>query len=129
MTFQRYHKGANKGLSVKLIPHFLPPKLNLLFIKYMLLVRPVQSFIVGLHENIDVAQQYMYIWAIQRNVAMDGQDVSHLVPTTFLEYTNLNLGIADYRHLATYFGSAIKQNYCTKFPIDETSGHSLTMAA
>jgi hypothetical protein len=41
MTFQRYHKGANVGLSIKLIPHFLPPKLNLLFIEYMLFVRSV----------------------------------------------------------------------------------------
>jgi hypothetical protein len=29
MTFQRYHKGANAGRPVKLIPHFLPPELNL----------------------------------------------------------------------------------------------------
>jgi hypothetical protein len=36
----------------------------------MLLVRLVQSFIVGLHGNIDVAQQYMNIWAIQRDAAM-----------------------------------------------------------
>jgi hypothetical protein len=25
MIFQRYHKGVNTGLPVKLIPHFLPP--------------------------------------------------------------------------------------------------------
>jgi hypothetical protein len=65
MTFQRYHKGANVGPPVKLIPHFLPSKLNLLFIEYMLLVRPVQSFIAGLRGNIDAAQQYMNVWAIQ----------------------------------------------------------------
>jgi hypothetical protein len=41
MTFQRYHKGANAGSPVKLIPCFLPPEPNLLFIEYMLLVRPV----------------------------------------------------------------------------------------
>jgi hypothetical protein len=41
MTFQRYHKGANAESPIKLIPHFLPPQLNLLFIEYMLLVRPV----------------------------------------------------------------------------------------
>jgi hypothetical protein len=66
----------------------------------------------------------MNLWAIQRDVAMDGEDVSRLVATAFLEYANLDLGIADYRHLAAYFGGAIKQNYCTKFPIDETLGHS-----
>jgi hypothetical protein len=56
MTFQRYHKGANARPPVKLIPRFLPPELNLLFIEYMLLVRPVQSFIAGLRGNIDAAQ-------------------------------------------------------------------------
>jgi hypothetical protein len=39
---------------------------------------------------------------------MDGKDVSHLVAITFLEYANLDLGIANYRHLAVYFGGAIK---------------------
>ncbi len=47
----------------------------------------------------------------------------------FLEHANLNLGIADYRHLAAYFGDAIKQNYCMEFPIDKTLGHSSTTAA
>jgi hypothetical protein len=60
---------------------------------------------------------------------MDGEDVSHLVATAFLERANLDLRITDYRHLAAYFGSAIKQSYCTKFPIDETSGHSSSTAA
>jgi hypothetical protein len=55
---------------------------------------------------------------------MDGGNVSHLVATAFLKYANLELGIADYRHLAVYFGNAIKQSYCTKFPIEETSRHS-----
>jgi hypothetical protein len=68
----------------------------------------------------------MNIRAIQRNAAMDGGDVSRVVATTFLEYANLDLKIAYYRHLAAYFGGAIKQSYCTKFPIDETSGHSST---
>jgi hypothetical protein len=129
MTFQRYHKGANAGPPVKLIPRFLPQELNLLFIEYLLLVRPVQSFIAGLSENVDAAQQHMNLWAIQRDAAMDGEDVSCLVATAFLKYANLDLGIADYRHLAAYFGGAIKQSYCTKFPIDETSGHSLATAA
>jgi hypothetical protein len=48
---------------------------------------------------------------------------------TFLEYLNLDLGIMDYRHLVAYFGNTIKQSYCTKFPIDETSGHSSATAA
>jgi hypothetical protein len=61
MTFQRYHKDANAGHPVKLIPCFLPPELNSLVIKYMLLVRPVESFIVGLRGNIDAARQYMDI--------------------------------------------------------------------
>jgi hypothetical protein len=65
MTFQRYHKGANAGWPVKLIPRFQPPKLNSLFIEYMLLVRPMESFIMGLRGNIDVARQYMDLWAIQ----------------------------------------------------------------
>jgi hypothetical protein len=129
MTFQRYHKGANAGPPVKLIPHFLPQELNLLFIEYLLLVRPVQLFIAGLSGNVDAAQQHMNLWAIQRDVAMDGEDVSRLVATAFLEYANLDLGIADYRHLVAFFGGAIKQNYCTKFPIDETSGHSSAKAA
>jgi hypothetical protein len=129
MTFQRYHKGTNAGRPIKLIPHFLPSELNLLFIEYMLLVGPVQSFIAGLHGNVDAARQYMDLWAIQRDAAMDGEDVSRLVATAFLEHANLDLGIADYRHLATYFGGAIKQSYCTEFPIDETSGHSSTTAA
>ncbi len=41
MIFQRYHKGANAGPLVKLIPRFLPLKLASLFVEYMLLVRPV----------------------------------------------------------------------------------------
>ncbi len=41
MTFQRYHKGANARPPIKLIPRFLPQELNLLFIEYLLLVRPV----------------------------------------------------------------------------------------
>ncbi len=112
-----------------MIPRFLPQELNLLFIEYLLLVRPVQSFIAGLSGNVDVAQQHMNLWAIQRDAAMDGEDVSRLVATAFLEYANLDLGIADYRHLAAYFGGAIKQSYCTEFPIDETSGHSSATAA
>ncbi len=129
MTFQRYHKDANAGPPVKLIPRFLPQELNLLFIEYMLLVRLVQSFIVGLSGNVDAAKQYMNLWAVQRDAAMDGEDVSRLVATAFLEYANLDLGITDYRHLVAFFGGAIKQNYCTEFPIDETSGHSSAMAA
>jgi hypothetical protein len=109
MTFQRYHNSANARPPVKLIPRFLPPKLASLFVEYMLMVRPVQSFIAGLRGNIDVAQQYMNVWAIERDTAMDGGDVSSLVATTFLEHANLDLGIADYRHLAAYFGGSIKQ--------------------
>ncbi len=60
---------------------------------------------------------------------MNGEDVSRLVAIAFLEHANLDLGIADYRHLAAYFGGAIEQSYCTEFPIDETSGHSSTTAA
>ncbi|CAK9228751.1 unnamed protein product [Sphagnum troendelagicum] len=67
-----------------------------------------RSFIVGLSGNVDAAQQHMNLWAIQRDAAMDGEDVSRLVATAFLEYANLDLGIADYRHLAAYFGGAIK---------------------
>jgi hypothetical protein len=89
----------------------------------------MQSFIAGLRGNIDTAQQYMNLWAIQRDAAMDGENVSRLVATAFLEYANLDLGIADYRHLAAYFSSAIKQSYCTEFPIDKTSGHSSATAA
>ncbi len=129
MTFQRYHKGANAGSPVKLIPRFLPPQLNLLFTEYMLLVRPVQSFIAGLRGNMDAARQYMNLWAIERDATMDGEDVSRLVAGAFLEHANIDIGIADYRHLAAYFGGAIKQSYCTKFPIDETSGHSSATAA
>jgi len=129
MTFQRYHKGANVGRPVKLTPRFLPPELNSLFIEYMLLVRSVQSFIAGLRGNIDATRQHMDLWVIQRDVAMDGEDVSRLVTTAFLERANLDLGIADYRHLAAYFGSAIKQSYCMKFPIDEMSRPSSTTAA
>jgi hypothetical protein len=90
----------------------------------MLLVRPVESFLAGLRGNIDAALQYMNIWAMERDAAMDGGDVSNLVAVAFLEHANLDLGIVDYCHLATYFGGAIKQSYCTEFPIDETSGHS-----
>jgi hypothetical protein len=60
---------------------------------------------------------------------MDGEDVSRFVADAFLEHVNIDIGIADYRHLAAYFGGAIKQSYCTKFPIDETSGHSSATAA
>jgi len=71
----------------------------------------------------------MDLWAIQQDVAIDGEDVSRLMTTAFLEHVNMDLGIADYRHLTAYFGGAIKQSYCTEFPIDETSGHSSTTAA
>jgi hypothetical protein len=74
----------------------------------MLLVRLVQSFIAGLRGNIDAARQHMDLWAIQRNVAMDGEDVSCLVTMAFLEHTNLDLGIANYCHVAAYFGGAMK---------------------
>jgi hypothetical protein len=67
----------------------------------MLLVRPVQSFIAGLPGNINAAQQYMNVWAIQRDAAMEGRHVSRLVAAGFLEHANLDLGIADYRHLTT----------------------------
>jgi hypothetical protein len=90
----------------------------------MLLVRPVQLFIVGLRGNIDVVQQYMILLAIQQDVAMASENVSRLVAIAFLEYANLDLGITDYRHLITYFGDTIKQNYCMEFPIDKTSRHS-----
>jgi hypothetical protein len=53
----------------------------------------------------------MNLWAIQRNKPIDGKNVFRLVATAFLEHANLDLGIADYCHLAAYFGSAIKQNY------------------
>jgi hypothetical protein len=71
----------------------------------------------------------MNVWAIQRDVAMEGGHVSHLVATGFLEHANLDLGIANYRHLVAYFGGTIKQYYCTKFPIDETLGQSSTTVA
>jgi hypothetical protein len=129
MTIQRYHKGTNAGRPVILISPFLPPEPNLLFIEYMLLVRLVQLFIAGMCGNIDAARQYMDLWAIQRDAAMDSEDVSRLVATAFLKHANLNLGIVDYRHLATYFGGAIKQSYCTEFPIDEISRHFSTMVA
>jgi hypothetical protein len=68
----------------------------------------------------------MNVWAIQRNAAMEGGHVSRLVAVGFLEHANLDLGITDYCHLVAYFGDAIKQSYCTEFPIDETSRHSST---
>jgi hypothetical protein len=71
----------------------------------------------------------MNLWAMQRDAAMDSEDVSRLVAMAFLKHANLDLRIADYRHLAAYFSGAIKHSYCTKFPIDETSGHSSTTAA
>ncbi len=89
----------------------------------------MQSFIASLRENIDTAQQYMNVWAIERDAAMNGEDISSLVATAFLEHANLDRGITDYRHLASYFGDAIKQSYCTEFPIDETSRHSSVTAA
>jgi hypothetical protein len=52
-----------------------------------------------------------------------------LVATAFLEYANLDPGIAHCHHFVVYFGDAIKQSYYTKFPIDETSRHSSTTAA
>jgi hypothetical protein len=92
-------------------------------------VRPKQSFIVGLCGNINATQQYMNIWVIQQNAAMDGQNVSHLVATAILEYANLDLRITNYHHLVANFGDTIKQSYCTEFPINETLGHSLAMTA
>jgi hypothetical protein len=89
----------------------------------------MQSFVAGLCGNMDVARQYMNLWAIEQDAAMDGEDVSRLVAGAFLEHANLDIGITDYHHLAAYFGGAIKQSYCTKFPIDETSGHSSATAA
>ncbi|CAK9208412.1 unnamed protein product [Sphagnum troendelagicum] len=77
----------------------------------MLLVRPVQSFIASLRGNNDAARQYMNLWTIQRDAAIDGKDVSRLVAMAFLEHANLDLGMADYRHLAAYFGGAIKKNH------------------
>jgi hypothetical protein len=71
----------------------------------------------------------MNIWAIQRDAAMDGRDIFRLVAAGFLEHANLDMGIVDYRHFTAYFSNAIKQSYCTKFPIDKTSGHSSGMAA
>jgi len=50
----------------------------------------------------------MNLWAVQRDATMDGEDVSRLVATAFLEHANLDLGLADYCHLAAYFNSAIK---------------------
>jgi len=89
----------------------------------------MQSFIVGLCGNINATQQYMNIWVIQRNAAMDGQNVSHLVATVILEYANLDLRITNYHHLVTNFGDTIKQSYYTEFPINETLGHSLATIA
>jgi hypothetical protein len=60
---------------------------------------------------------------------MEGGHVSRLVAAGFLEHANVDFGITDYHHLATYFDGAIKQSYCTKFPIDETLGHSSATAA
>jgi len=71
----------------------------------------------------------MNLWAIERDATMDGEDVSRLVAGAFLEHANIDIGIADYRHFAAYFGGAIKQSYCTEFPIDETSRHSSATAA
>jgi hypothetical protein len=68
----------------------------------MLLVRPVQSFVAGLCGNMDAAQKYMNLWAIERDAAMDGEDVSRLVAGAFLEHANLDIGITDYRHLVAY---------------------------
>jgi hypothetical protein len=79
--------------------------------------------------NIDAAQQYMNIWAIQRDVTMDVQNASRLVAIAFIECANLDLRIANYRHVVAYFHNAIKQSYCTEFPIDKTSGHSSTTIA
>jgi hypothetical protein len=78
---------------------------------------------------MDVARQYMNLWAIERDATMDGEDVSCLVAGAFLEHVNIDIGITDYRHFVAYFGCAIKQSYCTEFPIDETSRHSSAMAA
>jgi len=79
---------------------------------------PMPSFIVGLHGNINVAQQYMNIWAIERDVTMDCQDVFYLVATAFLEYANINLGIINYHHLAIYFGDAMKNKVIARnFPL------------
>ncbi len=81
------------------------------------------SFIVGLHGNIDVAQQYMNIWAIQQDAAMDYQDVSRLVAIAFLEYANLDIGITYYHHRAIYFGGAMKNKIIAhNFPLMKHKG-------
>ncbi len=119
---------ANIGLSFKLVPRFLSLELNLLFIdicclwgqcSHSLLVCMEKSMCTTIHEHL----------GYQQDAAMDGQDVSRLVAIAFMEYANLDIRIADYRHLTTYFGGAIKQSYCTKFPIDETSKHSSAIVA
>jgi len=71
----------------------------------------------------------MNVWAIQQDVAMDGRHFSRLVAARSFEYANFDLGIVNYRHLVAYFGNTIKQSYCMKFPIDETSEHFSVTAA
>jgi hypothetical protein len=68
----------------------------------------MKLFIADLSGNVDVAQQYTNLWALQRDVAMDGEDVSRLVAIAFLKYANIDIRIVDYRHLAAYFGDALK---------------------
>jgi hypothetical protein len=88
-----------------------------LFIEYLLLVRPTQYFVVDLHGNNVAAQQHMNLWAIQQDAVMDGVEVSCLMTTACAQHSNLNLGITNYQHVATYFGHSIKKDYCIKFPL------------
>jgi hypothetical protein len=86
-----------------------------------------QSFIIGLHGLSDIAQQHMDLCAIQHGKVMDGIDVFQLVIDAFLQYTNFDIELVDYQHLTIFFQHSIKKDYCTYFPIDETTYHTITI--
>jgi hypothetical protein len=68
----------------------------------------------------------MNIWAIQQDATMGGRDGflfgGHSIPWVCKSWSR----DCKFCHPIVYFGNDVKLNYYTKFPIDNTLGHSST---
>ncbi|CAM6130039.1 unnamed protein product [Calypogeia fissa] len=129
--FQTYHKGANTGAPMKPRVRFVPYPLRVLFLAYLCLVRPVQSYIAkNLWGGSEVGLMYENCWFVGMDKRLTGDHLSISIRNAFQKYCGVPFGLSEYRHLAAYFSERIRKQHDATLDdlVDVAGGHTTETA-
>jgi hypothetical protein len=87
----------------------IPPQFVDIFVVYLLIVRRTQQlFAQVLWPGPDAAINYGTAWLVSDGVVMNSNQFSNELAACFSEHHNILIGVADYRHFATFFADIIR---------------------